>query len=187
MSSLLSGYDAVLCPVQWVGMTVLSPAYWLDITEFYVQSTEHKWQLYVQPTEWIWLSSMSSLLSGNDSSTSSLMSGYDTALCPVHWVDMIECNFRFSQWWVWRWQLLGYCAIQFHRCWLTFQRYLRLSLEWWVMISPVMEAVSTSEMSVNFYETTWCNIPKAVIFGYDTVLCQVYWVDMIESYVQSTE
>jgi hypothetical protein len=30
--------------------------------------------------------------------------------------------------------------------------------------SLMMEAINTSETSVNFYETTWCNIQKTVIF-----------------------
>jgi hypothetical protein len=35
----------------------------------------------------------------------------------------------------------------------------------------MMEAVSTSETSVNFYQTTWCNIPRTVIFlaSYPTI------------------
>jgi hypothetical protein len=33
------------------------------------------------------------------------------------------------------------------------------------MIALMIEAISTSEMSVNFYQTTWCNIlnPKKYI------------------------
>jgi hypothetical protein len=27
-------------------------------------------------------------------------------------------------------------------------------------VTPMMEAVGTSESSVNFYQTTWCNIPE---------------------------
>jgi hypothetical protein len=32
------------------------------------------------------------------------------------------------------------------------------------VMAATMEAVSTSETSVHFYETTRCHIPKAVIF-----------------------
>jgi hypothetical protein len=28
------------------------------------------------------------------------------------------------------------------------------------IIALMMESVSTSEMSINFYQTTWCNIPE---------------------------
>jgi hypothetical protein len=31
-----------------------------------------------------------------------------------------------------------------------------------VLIILMMEAASTSEMSVNFYQTTWCNIPEDI-------------------------
>jgi hypothetical protein len=29
-----------------------------------------------------------------------------------------------------------------------------------IYITLMMEAVSTSETTVNFYQTTWCNIPE---------------------------
>jgi hypothetical protein len=29
-----------------------------------------------------------------------------------------------------------------------------------IIIILMMEAISTSEMSVNFYQSTWCNIPE---------------------------
>jgi hypothetical protein len=45
--------------------------------------------------------------------------------------------------------LLGHCAMQSCRSLLTFQRCIMM-----------MEAVRTSETSVNFYETTRHNIPE---------------------------
>jgi hypothetical protein len=56
--------------------------------------------------------------------------------------------------------LLVYCAMLSHRSWPTFQRCLLPPSSWRWLISPNMEAVSTSETSVNFYETAWLSIPK---------------------------
>jgi hypothetical protein len=53
--------------------------------------------------------------------------------------------------------LLGCCAIQSDRSLQTFQRCLLLTSSG---RSLVMEAVSTSETSVNFYHTTQLNIPE---------------------------
>jgi hypothetical protein len=43
---------------------------------------------------------------------------------------------------------------------------VKMTVVWDSIIVPMMEAVSTSEILVNFYETTWHNIPKTVIFRY---------------------
>jgi hypothetical protein len=37
---------------------------------------------------------------------------------------------------------------------------MRVKAPLYAMIALMMEAVSTSETSVNFYETTWRNIPE---------------------------
>jgi hypothetical protein len=41
----------------------------------------------------------------------------------------------------------------------------------------MMEVIQTSETSVNFYETTWCNIPEAAIFIAD--YCLRMWTGYI--------
>jgi hypothetical protein len=47
-------------------------------------------------------------------------------------------------------RLLGCCAV-----WLSGNRPIAL----------MIEAVSTSETSVNFYESTWCNIPEDIFIS----------------------
>jgi hypothetical protein len=68
-------------------------------------------------------------------------------------LEISEWDFRLSWWQVWRWLSSGMLChvVLLQACCLHHQ-------------ARIMEAVSSSETSVNTYQTTWCNIPEEVIF-----------------------